>query len=107
MSIDYAILGNNATVFISKFSKYGTLLNVCNKVKAKTGKNLDEYLVMIVSIQMLSILKQLHDTRIIHADIKPDNFLIMKPLVLTLLLICSINLSLVNQIFNILFIHSD
>lgn len=83
MSIDYAILGNNATVFVSKFSKYGTLLNVCNKVKTKTRKNLDEDLVMILSIQMLSILKCLHEARIIHADIKPDNFLIMKPLVLT------------------------
>lgn len=81
MSIDYAILGNNATIFISKFSKYGTLLNVCNKVKTTTTKNLDEYLVMILSIQMLSILKYLHAARIIHADIKPDNFLIIKQLV--------------------------
>lgn len=78
MSIEYALIGNNATVFVSKFSKYGTLLNVCNKAKNATGKNLDEYLVMLFATQILSMVEYLHAARIIHGDIKPDNFLVMK-----------------------------
>lgn len=79
MSIDFAIIGNNATVFASKFSKYGTLLNVCNKIKMTTGKNMDEFIVMVLATQMFSLTNYLHKARIIHGDIKPDNFLVMKP----------------------------
>lgn len=81
MSIEYAIIGNNSTVFVSKYSKYGTLLNVCNKVKQLTSKNLDEYLVMILASQILSMVKYLHAAQIIHGDIKPDNFLVIEPYV--------------------------
>lgn len=78
MSIKHALIGNNATVFVSEFSKYGTLLTVCNKIKHATGKNLDEYLVMLLASQMLSMVNYLHAARIIHGDIKPDNFLVIK-----------------------------
>lgn len=78
MSIDYALIGNNSTIYASTFSKYGTLLNVCNSVKKTTGKNgLDECIVMILAKQMISMFKYLHEAKIIHADVKPDNFLLM------------------------------
>lgn len=77
MSIEYALIGNNATIFASKFSSYGTLLNVCNKVKTSTGRNMDEYVVMILAKQMFAIVDALHRVKIIHGDIKPDNFLLM------------------------------
>lgn len=77
MLIENALIGNNATIFASKFSQYGTLLDVCNKFKKLTGKNLDESLVMVLSKQMLAMVHQLHSAKIIHGDIKPDNFLLM------------------------------
>ncbi|XP_016984598.2 uncharacterized protein LOC108048440 [Drosophila rhopaloa] len=78
--IDYALVGNNSSVYISEFSDYGSLIGVCNKIKSVTNRNLDEYVVMHLSCQMLDIVDHLHAMGIIHADIKPDNFLLMRPL---------------------------
>ncbi|XP_039226490.1 uncharacterized protein LOC6529090 [Drosophila yakuba] len=78
--IDYSLVGNNSSVYISEFSDYGSLIGVCNKVKSITNRNLDEYVVMHLSCQMLDIVDHLHALGIIHADIKPDNFLLMKPI---------------------------
>lgn len=78
--IDYALVGNNSSVYISEFSDYGSLIGVCNKVKSVTNRNMDEYVVMHLSCQMLDIVDHLHAMGIIHADIKPDNFLLMKPI---------------------------
>lgn len=78
MAIDYAIVGNNSTVFISKFAKYGTLLNVCNKVKMATNKSIDEVIIMLIVKQMFTLISSLHAAQFIHADLKPDNFLMME-----------------------------
>ncbi|KAH8252531.1 hypothetical protein KR032_000386 [Drosophila birchii] len=77
---DYALVGNNSSVYISDFAEYGSLISACNKIKSGTGKNLDEYVVMHLSCQMLDIVDHLHALGIIHADIKADNFLLMRPL---------------------------
>ncbi|XP_044571563.1 uncharacterized protein LOC6496664 isoform X2 [Drosophila ananassae] len=78
--IDYALVGNNSSVYVSDYAEYGSLIGVCNKVKNATNKNLDEYVVMHMSCQLLDIIDHLHAIDIIHADIKPDNFLLMRPL---------------------------
>lgn len=39
---------------------------------------MDELIVMILANQMLMIVDHMHGSNIIHADIKPDNFLMMK-----------------------------
>ncbi|XP_022230219.2 uncharacterized protein LOC111079363 [Drosophila obscura] len=80
MHIDYALVGNNSSVYITELSEYGSLINVCNKIKKHTNKNLDEYVVMHMSCQLLDIVDHLHAIGIIHADIKPDNILVMRPL---------------------------
>ncbi|XP_058447206.1 uncharacterized protein LOC131427760 [Malaya genurostris] len=80
MSVDYAIVGNNASVLVSPFSRYGNILDVCNTVKKVTNRNVDEFIAMIITCQILSIIDHLHSCMIIHADIKPDNFLLMTPI---------------------------
>lgn len=77
MHVTKAIIANNSSVLISKFSKFGSIIDVCNKFRKVTGKNLDEYVVMVMTRQLLSIIDFLHGCRIIHGDIKPDNFLLM------------------------------
>lgn len=77
MAIDFAVIGNNATIYASKFTRHGTLLDVCHKIKQKTNKNIDECIVMILVKQMFTVLEHFHKAKFIHADIKPDNFLLM------------------------------
>lgn len=77
MSVDFSLIGNHSSVLVSKFSKFGTLLNVCNKFKSARHRNMDEVIVMMIANQILSIIDHLHGANIIHADIKPDNFLLM------------------------------
>ena len=77
MSVDFAFIGNNATIYASKFSKHGTILNVCNKVKQTTNKPIEECIVMILVKQMFTIMEHFHRAKLIHADVKPDNFLLM------------------------------
>lgn len=80
MRIDYAVVANNASVLISEFSQYGSLIDVCNKIKTATNKNVDEYVAMLLTTQILTIIDHLHGCRIIHADIKPDNFILLNKL---------------------------
>ncbi|KAJ6636323.1 Mitotic checkpoint serine/threonine-protein kinase BUB1, partial [Pseudolycoriella hygida] len=80
MTPEYAIVGNNATLIFASFSPYGTLLDVVNNVFNRTGKNVDETVVFILAFQMLVIIEQLHRGDILHLDLKPDNFLVMKKL---------------------------
>lgn len=77
MDVEYALIGNNASLLFTEFSKYGSLIDVCYKVHAATGKNIDEFVVMVLASQLLLIMDHLHASKIIHADIKPDNFLLM------------------------------
>ncbi|KXJ70031.1 hypothetical protein RP20_CCG025085 [Aedes albopictus] len=80
MSVDYAIVGNNASILVSPFSRFGNILDVCNVVKRVTGRNVDEFIAMVITSQILSIIDHLHSCMVIHADIKPDNFLLMNPI---------------------------
>lgn len=80
MQIECALIGNNASILVSDFSRHGTLIDVCNRYRANTGRNVDEYVVMLITSQILSIIDHLHAMKIIHADIKPDNFLLMQQL---------------------------
>jgi checkpoint serine/threonine-protein kinase len=77
MTIHQGIIANNSSVLITEFAPHGTIIDVCNRIKQKTGKNVDEYIGMIFASQILSIMDFLHSCNIIHADIKPDNFLLM------------------------------
>lgn len=76
--IDFALIGSNSSVFASEYSEYGSLIDICNKHKEKTFREMDELIVMILANQMLMIVDHMHGSNIIHADIKPDNFLMMK-----------------------------
>lgn len=79
MSVTKSIIANNSSILISKFSKYGSLTDVCKKFHKVTSRNLDEYIVMVLTCQLLSIIDFLHGCHIIHANVKPENFLLISP----------------------------
>ncbi len=65
---------DDGTVFVSEHQML-TLLEICNQVpKMKTTTV--EIVAMHFTIEILRILERLHKVNIIHADVKPDNFLL-------------------------------
>lgn len=78
MTISTAIIAPNASLIATEFSPFGSLLDINNKLRQATSKVMHESLVMHFSAQICDILYHLHKHHIIHADIKPDNFLLMR-----------------------------
>lgn len=50
--------------------------NAVNIYKTLSDKLMPQPLVMYFTICILNMVEQLHDIHVIHADIKPDNFLL-------------------------------
>ncbi|XP_030383189.1 uncharacterized protein LOC115630682 isoform X2 [Scaptodrosophila lebanonensis] len=78
MDISTAIIAPNASLIATEFSPFGSLLDINNKIRQATTKVMHESLVMHFSAQICNIVEHLHRQHIIHADIKPDNFLLMR-----------------------------
>lgn len=72
----FFITDDQASVLVSTFSPCGSLLDVRNAYKQKTGSNLKQSLCIYFCIDMLNVVQTMHKAQIIHADIKPDNFLV-------------------------------
>ncbi|XP_054006125.1 uncharacterized protein LOC128891020 [Hylaeus anthracinus] len=104
MDVSMVYVANNSSVLVSEYSKYGTLLAVTNQIKIATGKPLVEQLAIFFTIEMLQIVEYLHKCQIIHGDIKPDNFLLMRlptedvrPTIQLIDFGCSIDMSLLPE----------
>lgn len=54
----------------------GSLLDVANMIKQKTGRLMKESLSIHFCLEMLKVVRAMHSVKIIHGDIKPDNFLV-------------------------------
>lgn len=78
MEVFHGYFSDQASVLVSEYNPCGSLLDVANTFKQKSGKKvMPECLVMYFCIEMLRLVDTLHQIKIIHADIKPDNFLVM------------------------------
>ncbi|XP_070843366.1 mitotic checkpoint serine/threonine-protein kinase BUB1 [Chaetodon trifascialis] len=71
-----AHLFHNGSVLLGELHNYGTLLNAVNIFKTLSDKVMPQPLVMYFTVCILNMVEQLHSIRVIHADIKPDNFLL-------------------------------
>lgn len=72
----YFLLGDQASILTSEFMPCGSLLDVANTVKQKSGKAIKENVCIHFCIEMLKVVQAMHEVQIIHADLKPDNFLV-------------------------------
>ncbi|MFT7805923.1 mitotic checkpoint serine/threonine-protein kinase BUB1 isoform X2 [Arapaima gigas] len=71
-----AHLFQNGSVLLGDLHNCGTLLNVVNLYKNTNEKVMPQPLAMYFAVCILQMVEQLHSTHIIHADIKPDNFIL-------------------------------
>ena len=71
-----AHLFQNGSVLVGDLYSYGTLLNAINLYKNIPEKVTPQALVFAFAIRMLCMIQQVHDCKIIHGDIKPDNFIL-------------------------------
>ncbi|XP_054617821.1 mitotic checkpoint serine/threonine-protein kinase BUB1 isoform X2 [Dunckerocampus dactyliophorus] len=71
-----AHLFTNGSILMADLHHYGTLLNAINMYKQLGEKVMPQPLVIYFTICILRIMEELHAVRIIHADVKPDNFML-------------------------------
>ncbi|XP_070292050.1 mitotic checkpoint serine/threonine-protein kinase BUB1 isoform X2 [Salvelinus sp. IW2-2015] len=75
-NIHSAHLFQNGSVLLGELYTCGTLLNAVNLYKNLSGKVIPQPLVIYFTVCILHMVEQLHHIHIVHADIKPDNFLL-------------------------------
>ncbi|KAM6355902.1 mitotic checkpoint serine/threonine-protein kinase BUB1 [Podargus strigoides] len=66
----------NGSILVGELYNYGTLLNAINIYKKLPEKVMPQALVIYFAVKILYIVEELHSCKIIHGDIKPDNFLL-------------------------------
>ena len=64
----------DGAVIISQHQKMGTLLDLVNLTK-NADKSIIEPIALYLTAELLGLLELLHSVNIVHADLKPDNFL--------------------------------
>lgn len=65
----------DGAVIISQHQKMGTLLDLVNLTKS-ADKNIIEPIAIYLTAELLGLMELLHSINIVHADLKPDNFLV-------------------------------
>lgn len=65
-------LGSEFSAIVMPLCEYGTLQDLLND-HLKVGKRLDETIVAGISMHIFQAMSQLHGSKILHNDIKPDN----------------------------------
>ncbi|NWV17656.1 BUB1 kinase, partial [Origma solitaria] len=67
---------HNGSVLVGELHNYGTLLNAVNIYKKLPEKVMPQALVIYFAVKILHMVEELHGCKIIHGDIKPDNFIL-------------------------------
>ena len=65
----------DGAVIISQLQKMGTLLDLVNLTK-NADKSIIEPIAIYLTAEVLGLMELLHSINVVHADLKPDNFLV-------------------------------
>ncbi|NWY57320.1 BUB1 kinase, partial [Chionis minor] len=66
----------NGSILVGELYNYGTLLNAINIYKKLPERVMPQALVIYFAVKILYMVEELHSCKIIHGDIKPDNFIL-------------------------------
>ncbi|XP_048865192.1 mitotic checkpoint serine/threonine-protein kinase BUB1 [Brienomyrus brachyistius] len=66
----------NGSVLLGQLHNCGTLLNAVNLYRNTSDKMMPQPLALYFAVCIIQIVEHLHSIHLIHADIKPDNFLL-------------------------------
>ncbi|NWV09021.1 BUB1 kinase, partial [Ptilonorhynchus violaceus] len=67
---------HNGSILVGELHNYGTLLDAVNIYKKLPEKVMPQALVIYFAVKILHMVEELHSCKIIHGDIKPDNFIL-------------------------------
>nr|XP_054758781.1 uncharacterized protein LOC129264850 [Lytechinus pictus] len=76
MNAECAHIYQDRSCLVTEYETKGTLLDFINTYKQRKGRDMREQWVLILAIEILQVIEHMHRCKIIHGDIKPDNFLI-------------------------------
>ncbi|XP_075724050.1 uncharacterized protein LOC142766096 [Rhipicephalus microplus] len=77
VDLQLACFFSNGAITVFPYSPYGNLLDLVNRFKEHCRSSVPECLVLYFALELITILQQVHLCGIIHADIKPENILIV------------------------------
>uniref|UniRef100_A0A8D0FNP1 BUB1 mitotic checkpoint serine/threonine kinase n=1 Tax=Strix occidentalis caurina TaxID=311401 RepID=A0A8D0FNP1_STROC len=66
----------NGSILVGELYNYGTLLNAINIYKKLPEKVMPQALAIYFAVKILYMVEELHSCKIIHGDVKPDNFIL-------------------------------
>nr|XP_023677307.1 mitotic checkpoint serine/threonine-protein kinase BUB1 [Paramormyrops kingsleyae] len=75
-SLYSAHMFHNGSVLLGQLHNCGTLLNAVNLYRNTSDKVMPQPLALYFAVCIIQIVEHLHSVHLIHADIKPDNFLL-------------------------------
>ncbi len=76
MYVDAGYFFSDGSCLVNTLHSHGTLLDLINTFVA-AKKLIPEFFAMYLTVELLRMVQQMHKCRIIHGDIKPDNFLLI------------------------------
>ncbi|KAH7932494.1 hypothetical protein HPB51_029261 [Rhipicephalus microplus] len=77
VDLQLACFFSNGAISVFPYSPHGTLLDLVTQFEKHCRSSVPECLVLYFALEFITILQQVHLCGIIHADIKPDNVLII------------------------------